>query len=59
MGGMSMIFDCDEIHKIRTENAERRAKMTKDEARRDLAEGAERARRAIEEIRRANSRKAS
>ncbi|MDR1481916.1 MAG: hypothetical protein LBI74_04760 [Synergistaceae bacterium] len=47
-----MIFDCDEIHKIRTENAERRAKMTKEEARRDLAEGAERARRAIEEIRR-------
>jgi hypothetical protein len=53
-----MIFDCDEIHKIRVENAERRAKMTKEEARRDLAEGAERARRAIEEIRRAKAAKA-
>jgi hypothetical protein len=58
MGGMSMIFDCDEIHKIRVESAERRAKMTKEEARRDLAEGAERARRAIEEIRRAKAEKA-
>jgi hypothetical protein len=56
---MNMIFDCDEIHRIRVENAERRAKMTKEEARRDLAEGAESVRRAIEEIRRANSQKAS
>ncbi|MDR3353863.1 MAG: hypothetical protein LBO21_02345 [Synergistaceae bacterium] len=50
-----MIFDCDEIHEIRTENAKRRAKMTKEEARRDLSEGAEKARRAIEEIRRAKA----
>jgi hypothetical protein len=58
MGGMNMIFDCDEIHKVRVENAERRAKMTKEEARRDLAGGAEKARRAIEEIRRAKAAKA-
>jgi hypothetical protein len=54
MGGMSMVFDCDEIHKIRVENAERRAKMAKEEARRDLAESA---RRTIEKIRAANAAK--
>jgi hypothetical protein len=52
-----MIFDCDDIHRIRVENAERRANMTKEGARRDLKEGAENTRRAIEEIRRANAMK--
>jgi hypothetical protein len=47
-----MIFDCDDIHNLRVEDAKRRSRMTKEEARRDLEEGAENTRRAIEEIRR-------
>ena len=53
-----MIFDCEDIHKIRVETAARRAKMTKEEAKRDLEESAGKARRAIEEIRRKNALKA-
>ena len=47
-----MIFNCEDIHKIRVDTAARRAKMTKEEAKRDLEESAEDGRRAIEEIRR-------
>ena len=50
-----MIFDCDDIHRIRVENAERRSKMTKEEARRDIENGAEKTRRAIEKICHANT----
>ncbi|MDR0653554.1 MAG: hypothetical protein LBG12_09655 [Synergistaceae bacterium] len=53
-----MIFDCEDIHKIRVETAARRAKMTKEDARRDLEENAGKVRRAIEEIRRKNALKA-
>jgi hypothetical protein len=53
-----MIFDCEDIHRIRVETAARRAMMTREEAKRDLEESAEKARRAIEEIRRRNAMKA-
>ena len=47
-----MIFDCDDIHQVRVEMAERYSKMSKEEAESDFRERAENARRAIEEIRR-------
>ena len=46
-----MIFNCDDIHQVRIEMAERYSKMSKDEAERDFKEQAENGRRAIEEIR--------
>ena len=52
-----MIFDCEDIHRIRVEMAERHSKMTKEEARRDIEESAEQVRREIEEIRRAKALK--
>jgi hypothetical protein len=47
-----MIFDCDDIHKLRLEMAERYSRMSPDEAEADFRQGAENTRRAIEEIRR-------
>jgi hypothetical protein len=51
-------FDADDIHKMRIEVAEQYAKMTKEEAIKDMREHAENTRRAIEEIRRAKAAKA-
>jgi hypothetical protein len=53
-----MIFDCDDIHNLRLEMAERYSKMPEAEAERDFKQRAENARRAIEEICRANALKA-
>jgi hypothetical protein len=52
-------FTIDDIHKIREWNYERRKDATIEERLADINKGAENTRRAIEEIRRANSRKAS
>ncbi|MDR1581345.1 MAG: hypothetical protein LBS35_13395 [Synergistaceae bacterium] len=52
------IFDADDIHKMRLEVAEQYAKMTKEEAIKDMREHAENTRRAIEEIRRTKAAKA-
>ncbi|MDR0867564.1 MAG: hypothetical protein LBP75_03690 [Planctomycetota bacterium] len=46
-----MIFDEDEIHRIRVELAERRAKMTPEDARADRQRSAENVRRTMAEIR--------
>jgi hypothetical protein len=53
-----MIFDCDEIHKVRLEMAEQYSKMTPEEARRAINKEAENTRRAIEEIRATRKAKA-
>jgi hypothetical protein len=53
-----MIFDCEDIHRVRLEMAEQYSKMSKDEARRAINEEAENTRRAIEEIRRAKAERA-
>ena len=53
-----VVFDADDIHKMRLEVAEQYAKMTKEDARQDMHEHAENTRRAIEEIRRKNALKA-
>ena len=53
-----MIFDCEDIHRVRLEIAEQYSKMSQEEARRAVNEEAEATCRAIEEIRRANSQKA-
>ena len=50
-----MVFDCDEIHQVRIEMAERYSMMSKDEAERDFRKRAESGRRAIEEIRKAKA----
>jgi hypothetical protein len=52
-------FTIDDIHKIREWNYERRKDATIEERLADINKGAEATRRAIEEIRRANSQKAS
>jgi hypothetical protein len=53
-----MIFDCEDIHRVRLEMAERYSKMSEEEANRDFKQRAEKGRRAIEEIRRAKAQKA-
>jgi hypothetical protein len=45
-----MIFDCEDIHRMRLEMAERYSKMSKEDAERDFKQRAENGRRAIEEI---------
>ena len=50
-----MIFDCDDIHRVRVEMAEKYRNMPSEEAERDFRERAENARFAIEEIRRAKT----
>ena len=50
-----MIFDCDDIHKARIEMAERYARMSPEEAEIDFQRSAEKARRAIEDIRHAKA----
>jgi hypothetical protein len=52
-------FTIDDIHKIREWNYERRKDATTEERLADINKGAEATRRAIEEMRRANSQKAS
>ena len=54
-----MIFDCEDIHRIRVEMAEQYSKMTKEEAERDFKQHAENTRLAVEEIRRAKALKTS
>jgi hypothetical protein len=54
---MTMIFDCEDIHRVRLEMAERYSKMSKEEAEADFKALAEEERRAIEEIRRKNALK--
>jgi hypothetical protein len=56
---MNMIFDCEDIHRVRREMAEKYSKMSKEEAEADFKALAEEERRAIEKMRRANSQKAS
>jgi hypothetical protein len=46
-----VIFNCDDIHKARVARAERYARMSPEEAEIDFQRSAEKARRAIEEIR--------
>jgi hypothetical protein len=53
-----MIFDCEDIHRVRLEMAERYSKMPKEEAEADFRALAEEERRAIEEIRAARKAKA-
>ena len=50
-----IVFDVDEIHALRIELAERRARMTPEEAQLDFAKRVERGRRAIEELRAAKA----
>jgi len=45
------IFNTDDIHRLRVETAERYARMTPEEARRDRRQNAEETRRAVEAIR--------
>jgi hypothetical protein len=52
-------FNADDIHELRTQMFERWRNMPPEEAEREYQSKAEATRRAIEEIRRANSRKAS
>jgi hypothetical protein len=53
-----MMFDCEDIHRVRLEMAARYSKMPKEEAEADFRALAEEERRAIEEIRRAKAQKA-
>jgi hypothetical protein len=55
---ISPAFTVDDIHKIREWNYERRKDATVEERLADINKGAEKTRRAIEEIRRANALKA-
>jgi hypothetical protein len=52
-------FNADDFHELRVQMAEKYRGMSEAEAEREFQEEADEARRAIEEIRRANSRKAS
>jgi hypothetical protein len=52
-------FNADDIHELRVQMAEKYRGMSEAEAEREFQEEADAARRAIEEIRRANSQKAS
>jgi hypothetical protein len=52
-------FNTDDIHDLRAQMAEKYRNMPEEEAERDFQRKAENTRRAIEEIRRANSQKAS
>jgi hypothetical protein len=52
-----MIFDCEDIHRVRLEMAEQYSKMSQEDARRAINEEAENTRRAIEGIRRKNALK--
>ncbi len=45
-------FNADDIHELRMEQAERRSRMSKEDAERDFQESAARIRCAIEELRR-------
>jgi hypothetical protein len=53
-----VLFDCEDIHKVRLEMAERYSKMSEEDAERDFKQRAENGRRAIEEIRAAHKAKA-
>jgi hypothetical protein len=53
-----MIFDCEDIHRVRLEMAERYSKMSEEDAELDFKQRAENGRRAIEEIRAARKAKA-
>jgi hypothetical protein len=53
-----MIFDCEDIHRVRVEMAEHYSKMSREEAEAEFRALAEEERRAIEEIRRAKEVKA-
>ena len=53
-----MIFDCEDIHRVRLEMAEKYSKMTPEEAEKDFRASVENGLRAIEEIRRKNALKA-
>ncbi|MDR1134031.1 MAG: hypothetical protein LBL05_07685 [Synergistaceae bacterium] len=52
-------FNADDIHELRTQMFERWRNMPEEEAEREYQSKAENTRRAIEEIRRANSQKAN
>jgi hypothetical protein len=52
-------FNADDIHELRVQMAEKFRSMPEAEAERKFQEEADEARRAIEEIRRANSQKVS
>jgi hypothetical protein len=53
-----VLSDCEDIHRIRIEMAERYSKMSEEEAERDFQQRAENGRHAIEEIRRAKAAQA-
>jgi hypothetical protein len=50
-----MIFSVDDIHNVRIENAERRAKMSPEEAERDYRDRVETVQARIDEIRKKQS----
>ena len=52
-----MIYNCEDIHRIRVEMAEKYSNMPKEEAERDFKQHVENTRRDIEEIRRIKSLK--
>ena len=53
-----VVFDADDIHRMRLEVAEQYSRMSPEDARRDRRERAENTRQAIEEIRRRKNRMA-